>query len=409
MTTTWAQATTARTKATILAASLTAAAANGVNVAGFDDTSPQRAIFENDARALEAEEQIRVTLTQAGFITTAPFAGDDFVDQALTWFDLDNGFGGKGRIPATRAVWTLKVSCVAGAGPYALTTAQGEYVAQADDGTLFESLPIANTSIPAGGSAPVRFVATAAGTSGNQNVGNIKHLLVARPGLSVTNASTATLDLAARDVETNAEAIRRAIGKWATLGAGWTLASFDYLIPLFAPTVTRWRVRTDNPRGPGTIEVVCANANGAATVGELAAVLAGLGARDVMTLSTGGLSVIPATVKTINLVGTFYSDGTNPTVYADAYNAVQALQSGFPIGGDSDGLLRLELLSAVMMGGGFPVAKPLVIQGAGGTPTTIIIPGFSGAKDLDLSGPAGNTALATTDVLYFEGAGLVFA
>jgi hypothetical protein len=406
--TTYLEATTARDAATIRTANLALAASLDVNVAGFDDTAPQRAIFECDARALAAEEGIRVKLAKAGFITKAAEAGEDFLDEALTWFDLDNGFGGKGRIPATKAVWDLKLTNAA-AVPYSFTMAAGELIAQANDGTLFESTPIANATILAGGTLLLRFTAMVAGTSGNQVVGNIVHLETGKPGLTVTNASTAVLVTAGRNVETAAEATRRALGKWATLGAGWTAASFDYLVPLFAPTVTRWFVRTDNPNGPGTIEVVMANAAGASSPSENTAVLAGLGSRDVMTLGTGGLTVVSATVKVINLVGTHYSDGTNPTLEADVTAAILTLQAGFPIGGDSDGLARTELITTVMMGGGFPVGAPLVIQSANGSPVSIVIPGFSGAKDITLSSPASNTTVAATEIISFQGAGLVFA
>ena len=399
MTTTWAQATTARTAPVILAANLATAASNGVNVAGFDDTAPQRAIFEIDARALSAEEQLRVALAQSGFITTAHLAGDDFVDQALSWFDLDNGQGGKGRFPASRAVWTLRLTN-ASSGPYTLSTAQSEYVAQADDGTYFESAPLAAVQIPAGATVSARFVATAAGTSGNQNPGNVTHLAVGRPGLWVTNASPATLDTAARDQETNAEAIARALGRWSTLGAGWTRASFDYLVPQAAPTLTRWLV-LGNTVGAGSIEVVLANAAGPSTAPENAAVLAYLGRPDVMTLGTGGLYASSATTKTVVVVGSIVGDGTNGALLANAKAALDILARGFPVGGDEDGLLPLDLLKAILMGGAWPAEKPLTITGPRGTVSSFVLPGFTGAKSLALSSPTANAAFALTDVLAF--------
>lgn len=392
--TTYLQATTARTEAVILTASLAQAATNGVTVAGFDDSSPQRAIFATDARALAAAEALRVVLAKAGYLTTSPLAGDSFVDQALSWFN-------EVRIPASKAVWTLKLTN-AGATPYTLTTAPGEYIAQADDGTYFESAPGANVTIPAGSTGTLaRFVATLAGTSGNQNSGNVTHLAVGRPGLAITNASPATLDTAGRDAETNAEAVTRCLGKWATLGAGWTRASFDYLIPTSAATVTRWLVRTDNPTGPGTIQCVLANAAGPATAPEIAAVLAYLGRSDVMTLGTGGLSVIPATTQTVTVAGSIVGDGSNTSLLANAKSALDVLVAKFPVGGDADSRLTFDLLKAILMGGAWPSTAPLRITGPTGAVTSIVLPGFTGAKSLALSSPASNVSFALTDALAF--------
>jgi hypothetical protein len=384
--TTYIEATTARTAATIRTANLALAASLGVNIAGFDDTAPQRAIFETDARALEAEEAIRVKLAQAGFLTKAALAGEDFFDEALTWFDLV-------RIPANKAVWTLKLTCEATAGPYSLTTATGEYVAQADDGTYFESTPIANATLAAGSTLLVRFTSTATGTSGNQTPGNITHLVVGRPGVTVTNASPATLDTSARNRETTAAATLRALGRWGTLGAGWTRASFDYLVPTLASAVTRWKLDDANPYGPGSVALLAANAAGTLTVDDTALLVAGLGSASVKPLGSGLFVVAAPSILTVVVTGTLYGDGTNVTLLTDAKRALAFIAEACDIGGVGDTLtLDLAVVLGALMGGAYPAFD---------------VPGFLGATGLTLAAPAADIAFAANEVLIFDTTGLV--
>jgi hypothetical protein len=395
MTTTYAEATTARTAAEILTENLDAAAAEGVNVAGFDTFSPTRAQFEIEARAMAAAEGIRVKLAQAGYLTTAALAGEDFFDEAITFYDLDNGYGGKGRIPATYATWSIPIVCDANNGPYTIATNSHELIAQADDGTLYQSTNVSPVDLPTGTTTFVQFTATTLGTVGNQTPGAIGHLVVAAPGLTISTIVTHVQTVFARDKETTTEATRRALGKWATLGAGWTRDAFDYLIPLFAPTVTRWLVRDDNPNGPGTIEVVLANAGGPSTSDENTAVLAGLGSAAKMTLGTGGLSVISAVTKTVSITGTIYSDGTNQFLLANCINNLQFLARNFPIGGDEDNFLRVALVIEVAMGGEVAAYDT---------------PGFSGAKNFAFGGgyPA-DEPIAADEVVVFTYGSLVEA
>lgn len=403
--TTYTEATTALDAATIRDANLALAASLGANVSGWDAKAPQRAMFEIEGQALEREQRIRVKLAQSGFITRAAEAGEDYFDEALTWFDLDNGFGGKGRIPAVATVWDLVVSCVAAAGPYTISMARGELVAQANDGTLFESIAQAPTTIEAGNSATIRFVAASAGTSGNQDLGAIAHLVIGRAGMSVTNPDPQVTH--GRDKETAAQATARALGKWATIGAGWTRSSFDYLVPTIQPSITKWVVRDDNPYGTGSIGVVLATADGPSSPTENAAVLAGLTSDANKTLGTGEIRVVSASTLTVTVAGTLYGIGSNPTLLADAKAALRTLRAAYPIGGDEDGYLRREVIQAVLMGGAWPATAPLAVIDRNGDPANIVFPGFSGAKNLALSSPLADVLFGQFDDLDFDDSGLV--
>lgn len=393
--TTYQEAITASTEAAIRDANLAAAAALGVNVAGWDDVAPQRAIFTLDARALKAHQDIRVALAKAGYLQAAAEVGDDFFDEALTWYD-------EARIQATRAVWTFRVTCAATAGPYTIGQSSGELVAVANDGTEFANTNDQAITITAGSTVSMQFTASQPGTSGNQAAAAVTKLVVGKPGLSVTNASPATLDAPARDQETTSEAIPRVLGKWSSIGAGWTADSFDYWIPKWSPTVTGWRVRDDNPLGPGSVQVILRSAAGVASGGQIAAVSAGAAASDFKPWGTTALGVASAVAKTVTITGTLYGDGTNGNLLANAKAALDLVQAKFPIGGDADGKIRFDLIRAVLMGGAWPSSAPLEVNGK-----MIVLPGFTGAKYLDLSSPTGDTSLAYNEFVSFSHAGLV--
>ena len=398
--TTWAEATTATPTATIRTTNLALAAALGVDVTGWDDLSPDRATFEIEARALNAEQQIRVLLAYSGFLETAALAGDSFFDQAMTWFD-------EVRIPALATVWNLRVACAASAGPYTIAGGSGALTASADDGTLFRSSNASSVVIPSGGTVDLQFTCTTPGVIGNQNPGNITHLVIGLPGIAVSNNSPAAIVTSGRAIETPQAATVRVKGKWGTLGAGWTATSFDYLIPRATPTVTRWLVDTANPGGPGKIKVVQGTTAGPSTAPENASTLAALTAPAVMSLGSGGLSVVSASALTVAVAGTLHGDGTNPNLLANAKSALDVLSSYFPIGGNSDGLITRSLLIAVIMGGAWPASAPLIITSPGGQVVTIVLPGFTGALGLTLATPAADVAFANQDLMTITYAGLV--
>jgi len=398
--TTWIEATTATPTATIRTTNLALAAALGVDVTGWDDLSPDRATFEIEARALNAAEQIRVLLAYSGFLETAALAGDSFFDQALTWFD-------EVRIPALATVWNFRVSCAANAGPYTIAGGSRALTASADDGTLFQSSNAANVVIASGATVNLQFTCLTAGVIGNQNPGNVTHLVIGLPGLSVTNASPAAIVTSGRAIETSQAAIPRVKGKWGTLGAGWTSTSFDYLIPRATPTVTRWLVDTANPGGPGKIKVVQGTTSGPSSAPENASTLAALTAPAVMSLGSGGLSVVSASALTIAVAGVLHGDGTNPNLLANAKSALDVLSSYFPIGGNADGLMPQSLLIAVIMGGAWPASAPLIVTSPAGQVVTIVLPGFTGALSLTLATPAADVPFANEDLMTITYGGLV--
>lgn len=391
---TFAEARTITTSAVARTSLLARLVANGSTINGWPDSSPQRAFLEGNASAISYATEVRAAIAALASPETAILAGDDWVDEVMAWFDLSNGYGGKGRIPATKAVWDVPLIVSAGAAPLTIdNTSRIQLMAQG--GQIFECTQASAVVLNAASTyqGVVRFTARLVGTAaGNVAPGQIAKIISGPAGLSIDSGETQVLVTAARNVETSAAFIARGLGRWATLGPAWTETSFDYWIPLLAPTLTRWRVNTANPFGPGTIGIVLANAAGPATTDERNAVYDGLTAPGVFTLGSGGLTVASATTITAVIAGTISGDGSNPTLLADAKAALDVLESVYPIGG-INGRLDFALLLGVLSGGAYPAYG---------------VEGFGGFTSSAITTPAGVdiTGIGNTSIVLFTDGGL---
>ena len=389
MTTTWKDALTPTTQPAFRSKILAQSVTNGVDLNGWSAKAPQRALVELDATALAYESSLRAQLAAVASPATVVAAGDDWVDAKIAWFDLDNGVGGKGRIPALKAAWRVPMTCTAAAAPITIDNTSTIQI-QAADGTIFESAQSTPVVLNAGSgyAGTVTFTARKAGASGNVTPQSITKVILGPAGLSIASG-TQTLSSAGRDAETSTALIQRALGKWSTLGAGWTLPSFDYLIPLFAPTVTGWRVRDDNPLGPGSVLVIMRNAAGPSSGAENAAVLAGLTSSKVRPVGTGLVGVISANPLVVNVAGVVTGDGSNASLSTSCSSTLTTLAAASPIGGDGDGYLRAALLVEALMGG---------------ASTKYGLPGFTGSKNVVLTSPVADVAFGLDSVLSFTNA-----
>lgn len=313
--TSYATALLARDVPTIEASLYAAMASNNVQIAGFGDFSVQRGLTYIQAQAQAELEQLRVQMVQAGVASTAYLAGDDWVDVTL------GGFFFESRIQASKS--QLALSLTAPSSP--VSAAPRAWVAQADDGMLFENVDA--IKIAANGTVTAAFECRQAGTIGNAPTGTVDHMAVAAPGVTVTNLSGSLL-VAGRDQETSADYLIRCIGKWGTLGRGGNALAYYYLIPLAAPTVTRILIRDDNPFGPGSIGICLANAAGPATNGEVTAAFNLLS--PIKPLGSGLLRVFAAAPQIQTVAATLY--GSSATLLGDAEDALATLAATYPIG-----------------------------------------------------------------------------
>lgn len=392
-TTTWKDALTPRSVDDVRADIFTKMVAGDNDVSGWPAIAPQLALVEADAAALAYETQLRAKLAALASPNTAPSAGDDWVDAKVGWFNLDNGSGGQGRILASLASWNVPLIVASAAAPLTIDNTSKIQI-QANDGTIFECSQPTSIVLNAGSSfkGTAQFTARKPGTTGNVTPGQIAKVISGPAGLSIDGTGTQVLVAAARNQETSLQLIKRALGRWATQGAGWSKTSFDFLVPSFAPTVTDWRVRDDNPLGPGSLMIIMRNAAGPSLDAENAAVLAGLTNPKTKPWGTGPIAVVSATALTVSISATVASDGTNASILADVTNAIELLEEAFPIGGDVDAFLRRALLFEVLMGG---------------ASTAYGLPGFLGAKNVELTSPASDIAFALDSVISFNTSGLV--
>lgn len=371
MTATYLEARTPKTATELRASAL--AALTGAPVAGWSENAPQRRLVDNFSERLAEETVIRALLAKTVSPQEAVAAGRDWVRAIISWF-------GEDFTPAQAAVWDVTLTVAPAEAPLVLDGATVVQL-QATNGEIFtlaatSSVLLSSASAPTAYQGVLRFAARAAGTAGNVSPSSITKIISGPAGLSIVG--TPTLYTAGADEESSEAAIKRCLGKWARLGAGWTAAAFDYFVPTARPSLTRWRLRDDNPLGPGTVLAILANAAGPATAPEVAAVQSYCGARDVKSLGSGQFTAQAAVADTLAIAVALKSDGTNAALASDAAAALAALCAAFPIG---PATLDDTLVAAVVLGGSF--ASIPVVAGAETVTITPALPGFSGAIGID--------------------------
>lgn len=330
----YAQAKTVRTEAQILADLLTRLGNAGVQTAGLGDYSAELGGIRQLARALASEESVRGSLARAISLAEAALAGRSYLDAvALGRYD-------ETPIPAFKALWNVSVTnLTASSIPVAAFELQAE-----GGGQLFQNTT--GFTVPASTTVTLKpFEALVAGIGGNVAIGAIDELRKGKAGLAITNTSLVT---AGRDVESSPAFVSRCLAKWGTLGYGGNIDAYNYLIPTGVPTITRWKVRDDNPGGPGTIWFYLANAAGPATPEEVAALAAYLTPKK--PLGSGEFSYFAATEHPLAIGSQLITDGTNPSAATQAAAALIRLASTFALGPTT---LQEELVKGILMGGAY--------------------------------------------------------
>ena len=383
---TYAEALATRTVSSWMAFLLAELAAYGSSISGWSDGAPQRAFLEGEARALSFETTLRSQLASTASIQKCIAAGPTWVDAVMTFFDLDNTAGGKGRIPASKAVWTIDVEITAALGALTINGANAPSIQfQSTTGVIFQCTQVAGVDIQVSTSykGTIQVTARNAGTTGNVTPGAITKLIAGPAGLSVDLGGTQTQTSVARNAEGDAEYIARGIARWGREGAGWTTPAWDYFIPLYGNNgatggslnVTRWYVDETNPDGPGTVHVYLGNSTGPATAPEVAAVDAGLNGLAVKPVGAVDVNVDPATEHALIINITITTDGSNASVETDCQSAIETLIAAFPIG---PATLEVDLVSAVARGS--TLASATIATGATSKVISLDLPGFSSVE-----------------------------
>lgn len=370
------------------------------NVSGWSPGAPQRAFLEGEAIAISTETDIRAALAATADVNLCIAAGESWVDAVMTRFELPNGSGGIGRIPASYAVWDIPLKITAALGTLTINAATAIQL-QATNGTIFSATQASTVVINAASSfkGVVRFTARTAGTvAGNVSPGAIQKVILGTAGLSVDLAETQVQTGVARDKETDKAYVRRGLARWGREGAGWTTPAWDYYIPLYGNNgddlnVTRWAVDETNPDGPGTVHTYLANSTGPATAPEVAAVDAGLNGRDVKPVGAVDNNVSAAVNHALTINITITTDGSNASVEADCESAIAVLIAAFPLG---PATLEVDLVSAVARGAPLQVAT--IATGASSEVIDLDLPGFGSVIEATTVNVFGGVDLATGEV-----------
>lgn len=321
--------------------------AKGIDATGFPGLSFHRALLEVDVNAKAKLEQLKADLTNAGFITTAALAGDDWLDRAAY------GFNRVRRMPATRAVWTVTLRNNGSGGPFPLNAGAVRLALASSSSTTFTSIENRTLASVPGSTVDVQFACDVAGDGGNiaPNV-----LVTSLAGVTIAGA---VLVAAGANQESSPALVTRCLAQWGAGSAGGNADAFAqwiagaFLEQGLTSSITKYRIDDTNPLGPGSVALYLANDAGPATAGELAIVNPYVQKR--RTLGTGTWGVFAAAALTLTIGGTLYVSG-NVNALADALASLVALASTTPLGGK---LYKAEVIAALMsVGGAYNVSLP---------------------------------------------------
>lgn len=352
---------------------------SGSTLAGWPDGAPQRDLVKGEAMALQWEMLQRAAvayasspgrvLQLAAFLVSQGYSATDAADIQSSWvdvllevFQLPDGNGAVGRIPATFAQWSVPlVSSLSPQAPFTVDPTS-TIVLQAADGTIFQAAQSSPLTANAGNSyriAPT-FRARVAGTSGNVIGGTIAKILSAPNGIAIDATRPQVETVVARDQEGDADALARAEARWGTLSGVLTAAGWQYVLLTGVPSLTRVFVDDGNPLGPGSVALALVDGAGAATAAEVAAAQAI--ASGLRIAGMGPVGVAAATQLTVPVSATLKTTGANPALAA-AQAASALAQLGPKVTGD---FLYLDA----------------VIQALMNVPTVINVPALSLTADI---------------------------
>ena len=369
---TLAEALSSKTAAELLPEILADLEAEGASVNGFSPYSVNRAMPALAARARAYEQVTRATVIENGFL-------DRVDDKDPAWIDVDvEGFFQVTRLRATKALHSFRLINTTSGGPYEIEPKTLE--ASTSDGIKFRNANTTRKTLAAGNTSTldIEFEASEAGISGNVAPGDIVKLTTPIPGVDIVNLP-GSLIRAALDTETNRQYVERALSRWGTLAAGGHDEAIKFNAKKAVPTITRIGVRNDNPFGPGSVGVYLANAPGAATPQEVAAVAAALAPLE--PLGSGEYRYLAATEVNVALNALLELDGTNTSAPTNAAQAFQKIAAQWPMG---TGKLDLALIYGVLRGGAYEEFG---------------LNGFGGVKGVILNAPTAATLLTAQQVL----------
>jgi uncharacterized phage protein gp47/JayE len=287
-------------------------------VDSWQDESAARSFVETQSHLLATQSQSVATLALMVFLPTAT---GDFQDALVaSHFDMT-------RNPAVAAVFDVAM-VNSGAATHNVTP--GSVLLKASNGAIFQSNESA--TITANATTTVEFIAQIPAAAGNVGPQDLE---LVTPLAGVVAEYDGALIIAGADRESDTKLRERAVAKWAALRIEKVDLGLVSLAREASPSVHGVSVDSDNPRGPGTVDVYLSSETGTIGGADLALVQTAL---DGALFGTGteeeaGLA-LAAPLQTVNLAATVYVRGATE---ADALARLAAAWDDFlldvPLGG----------------------------------------------------------------------------
>jgi uncharacterized phage protein gp47/JayE len=270
-------------------------------VDSWEDEDAGRSFVETQAHLLSVQSQSVAQIALMAFLATAT---GEFLDALVeSHFDLE-------RNPAVAAVFDVDM---VNEGATTHNVTPGSVLLRASNGQIYQSNE--TITVSAGVTTAVEFVAQIAGADGNVPAQTLEFVT---PLAGVTADYLGSITTAGASSESDTKLRERALSKWGALRVEKVDLGLVSLAREAAASVHGVSIDSDNPRGPGTVDVYLASENGTIGVSDLALVQAAL---DGALFGTGteeeaGLAVA-APLQTVNLAATVYVRGADPTDVSD--------------------------------------------------------------------------------------------
>lgn len=208
-----------------------------------------KTLFEVDADSFYLLEGLIPVLAASGFVDLATGEWLDYL--AASQYNLE-------RAGSVFAVDQVVLTAQAGSGPHVIGLNQ--LWAITANGLRFNTVQAG--TLPAGGTLALQVIAEHPGAAYNTPRGAINQLLTPLSGVTVSNSVSSGLVVAGADTESDARLRLRCKLRWSELAASPTRDTFKAWVLKASPSVTKVTVQDNNPRGPGTLNVIVWGAGG---------------------------------------------------------------------------------------------------------------------------------------------------
>jgi uncharacterized phage protein gp47/JayE len=292
-------------------------------VEAWQEKAAARAFVELQS-AVGAEQSKSVAAIAAGMHATN--ARGLFLDARLkSDFDEERG-------EATAAILSVELTN-AGSSNYTKTTGQVSF--RASNGRTFTNSE--GFTLSSGATAPVAFTADLSGADGNitGTEESPQILPLTTPLAGVTARYKGELVQAGVDAETDPAYRERAITKWATLRVERIDDAVKNIARSAAPQVVSVSIDSENPRGPGTVNLYLAGQNAPSGSGDVDLVQDALDARFFGNGTEDQLvQAFAASAAPLNLDTVVYVKGkTEAAALTELSTAWTDFVEGIPVGG----------------------------------------------------------------------------